>query len=379
MKKPLLFLLLFIISLSITVCAQDTIINKQNKKLIEQIKEHVTIGGWIDAQYAYERNNDANQSSVMQIRRARLDFKGGLSHWVDFGLQADLANSPKLIDAFVKVNFCKYAKLQVGQFKIPFSIENKLSPLDLEFTENAQIISALSDYKDITGISSYANGREIGIMLTGTLAEAEVRGEKLPILTYGVGLFGGNGINIKTDNMAKDISARLEFCPFIKGLNISISEYWGRYNMLYDNISTGIDGKRLRVASGIEYKTRRLDVRGEYLWGATDFAIPDPVYSSEYYTKTVHTDGFYIVGSYWFDFGWGENIPIRQRLRPVLRFDYYRYDKEDVTDRASLYYNAGVEWIPEKHLILRLNYTLKQRYNIDQLGHNFTTMLTVKF
>ena len=184
--------------------------------VFQYIENNFKIGGWIDAQYQYDNNWTESQSSVFQIRRARLDFKGSLSKWVDFRLQADFAPTPRLIDAFIKVNFCKYAKLQVGQFKIPFSLENILSPLDLELMENAQVISALSGYKDVTGISSYANGREIGAMLTGTLVETTVRDEKIPILRYGVGVFGGNGINVKTDNLAKDISARIEFCPFVK-------------------------------------------------------------------------------------------------------------------------------------------------------------------
>ena len=130
----------------------DTTKSAKTSKLLEQISEHVSVEGWIDAQYAYDRMGDASQSSVFQIRRARLDIKGSLSKWVDFRLQADFAPSPRLIDGFVKVNFCKFVQLQVGQFKIPFSLENKLSPLDLELTENAEVISALSGYKDVTGI-----------------------------------------------------------------------------------------------------------------------------------------------------------------------------------------------------------------------------------
>ncbi len=367
-----------------SIQAQDTLdTHKSSKtnKLLEQISEHVSVGGWIDAQYAYDRMGDANQNSVFQIRRARMDIKGSLSRWVDFRLQADFAPSPRLIDAYVKVNLCKYVNVQVGQFKIPFSLENKYSPLDLELTENAQVISALSGYKDITGISSYANGREIGLMLTGTLATANVHGERIPILTYGVGIFGGNGINVKTDNLAKDFSARLEFCPFVKGLDISVSGYWGRYNMLYDSKLTGVDGTRFRMASGIEYKHEGLDVRGEYLWGVTDFAIPNPnpFNEEDFIPDPTLTDGFYIIGSYWFNFGWGKNTTMKQKLRPVLRFDYYRYNRNDVSNRPSIYYSAGLDWWPEKHLRVQLDYTLKQRYDIDELGHNITAMVSVKF
>lgn len=385
MKKILYTLFLVIIATCPSLMlAQDTLDSTKSmkaNKLMEKISKHVSIGGWIDAQYAYDRMGDASQSSVFQIRRARIDFKGSLSRWVDFRLQADFASSPRQIDAFVKINLCKYVNVQVGQFKIPFSLENKYSPLDLELTENAQVISALSGYKDVTGIGSYSNGREIGLMLTGTLAFANVRGERIPILAYGVGIFGGNGINVKTDNLAKDFSARIEFCPFVKGLNISVSEYWGRYNMLYDNKLTGMDGTRFRMASGIEYKNKGLDVRGEYLWGVTDFAIPNPsLYDEvEFVPTPALTDGFYVIASYWFTFGWGKNSTMKQKIRPVARFDFYRYNRNDVSDRPSIYYSAGLDWWPEKHLRVQLNYTLKQHYNIDGLGHNLTAMVSVKF
>ena len=358
--------------------AQDTLESNKAKKIYEQIKEHVKIGGWVDAQYSFDQKSDGSKSSVMMIRRARLDFKGSLSKWVDFRLQADFAPSPRLIDGYVKVNFCKYVQLQIGQFKIPFSLENKLSPLDLELTENAQVISALSGYKDVTGISSYANGREIGLMLTGTLASAEVRGEKIPILQYGVGVFGGNGINVKTDNMAKDFSARIEFCPFVKHLTFSASGYWGKYNMIYNDASTKTDGARIRYAGGAQYADEHWMVRSEYLWGRTDFAYLDE--QTDTYTPTpTYTQGFYVVAGYWFDFGWGKNVPIRQKLRPVVRIDYYQKNLDLLEKHPSIYYSAGLDWWPEKHVRVQLDYTLKQLYHTGDWGHNITAMATVKF
>lgn len=382
MKKFLYTLFLFILatcpSLMLAQDNLDSTKSVKTNKMIEIISEHVSVGGWIDAQYAYDRMGDASQSSVFQIRRARMDIKGSLSRWVDFRLQTDFAPSPRLIDAFVKVNFCKFVQLQVGQFKIPFSLENKLSPLDLELTENAQVIGALSGYKDVAGISSYANGREIGLMLTGMLASAEVQGERIPILQYGVGIFGGNGINVKTDNMAKDFSARIEFCPFVKHLTISASGYWGKYNMLYNNASTNTDGARIRYAGGAQYADERWMVRSEYLWGRTDFAYLDEL--TDTYTPTpTYTQGFYVVAGYWFDFGWGKNVLVRQKLRPVVRIDYYQKNLELLEKHPSIYYSAGLDWWPEKHVRVQLDYTLKQLYHTGEWGHNLTAMVSVKF
>lgn len=348
---------------------------KKDRSFWRQVKENVKLGGWIDAQYQFSQSEDS-KSSVFMIRRARLDLKGSLSRWVDFRLQADFAPNPRLIDAYIKVNLCKYVQVQVGQFKIPFSLENILSPLELELTENAQVISALSGYKDVSGVSSYSNGREIGLMLLGTLASATVRGEKIPILKYGVGVFGGNGINVKADNMAKDISARLEFCPFVNHLTFSVSGYWGKYDMLYDNVPTHNDGVRIRYAAGAQYADKHWMVRSEYLWGKTDFESFDED-QDVFIPYGVKSQGCYFTIGYWFMMGWGKNSAVQQKIRPLLRVDYY--ERDIAAHNPSMVYAAGVEWWPERHLRFQLAYSLRQQNFSNQLEHQLTTMLSVRF
>ena len=389
MRKTFLRIVTLVLILGMATVASAQKENKREKKTkmkseTEQpvpkternfrISDYISVGGFINAQYEYLNqevsDHDNIQSSIMQIRRARLDLKGSITPKIEFRLQADFANSPKLVDAFVKLKFCRYANLQVGQFKIPFTLENPYAPLDLEFADNAQVISALSGYKDVTGISSYANGREIGAMLYGTLLQFERDGEKYPLLGYSVGVFGGNGINVKTDNMAKDIAGRIEFHPFLKHLVLSGSAYWGRYA-----ISDDLDGLRLRCAGGAEYRDENLTVRGEYVWGKTGLGHvgADNVLS----VRNMDTQGFYVIAGYWFRFGWGSKSNVQQKLRPVLRYDFYQ--RVVVDNVASIYYSAGIDWWPEKHVQLRLQYTLRQHQHNPYFAHSFLTMLSVKF
>ncbi len=389
MRKTFLRIVTLVLILGMVTVASAQKENKREKKTkmkseTEQsvpkkernfrISDYISVGGFINAQYEYLNqevsDHDNIQSSIMQIRRARLDLKGSITPKIEFRLQADFANSPKLVDAFVKLKFCRYANLQVGQFKIPFTLENPYAPLDLEFADNAQVISALSGYKDVTGISSYANGREIGAMLYGTLLQFERDGEKYPLLGYSVGVFGGNGINVKTDNMAKDIAGRIEFHPFLKHLVLSGSAYWGRYA-----ISDDLDGLRLRCAGGAEYRDDNLTVRGEYVWGKTGLGHvgADNILS----VRNMDTQGFYVIAGYWFRFGWGSKSNVQQKLRPVLRYDFYQRDVVD--NIASIYYSAGIDWWPEKHVQLRLQYTLRQHQHNPYFAHSFLTMLSVKF
>ncbi|MBP5548218.1 MAG: hypothetical protein J6X58_04940 [Bacteroidales bacterium] len=333
------------------------------------------LGGWIDAQYRYEKGAD-NESGVFQIRRARLDFKGSLTRWLDYRLQTDFAPNPRLIDAFATIKINEYLQLQVGQFKIPFSLENKLSPLDLELTDNAQAISTLSGYNDITGISSYANGRDIGAMLSGKLINAMVQGEKTTIISYYVGLFGGNGINVKTDNMVKDISARIELCPFVRNLTLSVSGYWGKYNMHYTGISTNLDGYRIRYAGGAQYTDKHWVVRTEYLFGQTEFVN----YNNEtdkYNPYTVETIGCYLTLGYWLSFRMTSGGKHPSRIAPLARIEYY--DKGMVDSSPAMYYSAGFDWWIDEHLRIQLAYNLQQNETTNQSKHKLTTLLTVRF
>lgn len=339
------------------------------------ISDYLSVGGTVNIQYDYTNqianDNTLHETSAFQIRRARLDLKGNITPRLDFRLQADFATSPKLVDAFVRVKFCRYINLQAGQFKTPFTLENPYAPLDLEFADNAQVISALAGYKDVSGISRYAMGRELGLQLYGTLVQFERDSKQYPLLSYYVGIFGGNGVNIKTDNMAKDLAGRIEFRPFLKHLVLSGSAYWGRYGE--DELD---DLLRLRYSGGAEYKDGNLTVRSEYVWGKTGISALNE--NQESVSKEFCTQGFYLTAGYWFHFGWGKFSTAQQKLRPVLRYDYYQKDLAD-NKSVSIYYSAGIDWWPEKHLNFRASYTLRDIQKNSKPGHGMTAMLSVKF
>lgn len=339
------------------------------KLMYAQSGESIAWGGFIDGQCRFEDGDDG-QSNVFQIRRARLDLKGSVAPWIGMRLHADFASSPRLLDAYVKLEFSQWAQLQVGQFKIPFSLENKLSPLELELTDNAQVITALSGYKDVTGISSYANGRDVGVMLVGVV---ETGFKVIPMVRYSVGLFGGNGLNVKSDNMFKDVSGRIEFCPFVKDFVISCSGYWGRYEMLNKGVSVNIDGDRIRYALGSQYDNKQLLIRSEYLWGKTDFALYDATLDN-YSPYAMNTQGYYVTAGYWILTGKSER---KQRIRPLARYDYY--EKDMGVDVSTMCYSAGVEWWPESHLRFQLAYTLIDAEDANRLGHRLTAIASVKF
>lgn len=355
--------------------------NAQEAKKEKKISDYVTVGGWVDFQYDYQNEDSKDELNTFQIRRARLDVKGQIDKMVEFRLQGDFCNSPALIDGFVKVKFNDYINFQAGQFKSPFTIENPYSPLDLELIENAQVISQLSGYKGkdaLTKLEGEKAGRAIGISLYGRAFKVERNGAEFHLLKYDLGIFNGNGINVKDDNFAKTFVGRLEFYPFLKDILISGSMYYGTYSAFGEkDTETGetkkYDADKIRYAVGARYDDGKIMIRSEYLTGKTgiyDEGIND--------LKNQNSDGVYVSAGYWFTMkelmkGLGE-----QKVRPVIRYDYYRSDV-DAENSASSYYTAGVDWWLQKHLCFKLDYTYRDVQAKDNARHCIAAQISVKF
>ena len=357
MKRKSLLLIVMMFALASLSTAQE------KKKLIG---DYLSISGWMNIQYDYESqlSNDGltlDQVNTFNVRRARLDFKGNLCKNVEFRVQGDLAGTPKLVDGFVKIKLQKYFNIQVGQFKIPFTFENPQSPLTLEGVEYAQVISKLSGYSDISGVSTYSGGRDVGVMIYGNVFKFERNGKEIPILTYKLGMFNGNGMNKKDANLSKDIAGSVEVCPGVEGLMLAASYYGGNY---YLSAANKDNANRDRFTVGGKYENGRLTVRSEYIIGTTEMAEGAETYN-------LNSDGFYVTGGYWF------NIK-NQRIRPVARYDFFRKNI-DTPETNSTYYMVGVDWWPYKNLRLLVNYTMKDKPGFDYMGNLWQAQLSVKF
>lgn len=375
-SAAVMFTLLAILFSHGTASAQaDTVAQKPKKERVWKLSDYLQIHGFVDGQYGHEWQREDNgflaQKDVIMLRRARFEFAGQFHPMLDFRLQADLAYTPRLLDAWLRVKFCKYAHLWIGQIKTPYTMDNFLSPLDLEFVELSQSVAALAGFSDISGVSEYANGLEIGAMLSGTLVDYEKDGERIPILNYYAGIFGGAGINIKKDNLSKDFSARLDFYPFVKNFRLSGSVYIGNYPLYPDR-----DAPRNRYSGGVEYLGKHWTARAEYLQGVTGVADHDPQAVDSVYL--VNTRGLYAFVGYWFYMGWSGKSAIQQRIRPLFRYDYYVGDQHDPTTTAH-YCSFDLEWWPEEHVRVHLDYTLKCRADHQKPGHSVAAKVSVRF
>lgn len=371
--KKILVAALLLLSTSFTaVYAQKPETRVEKRKSL--IGDYLSIGGRIDAQYTYDyfkNNMDVEEiSNTFNVRRARLDVKGNISKHLEFRVQAEFASSPKLLDAYVAVKINPWLNFKIGQQKLPFTIENPYSLNDLEVIEYAQVVNKLSGFSDISGVSSYGGGRDVGLIAYGSLFNREENGKKYDILGYTVGFYNGNGINKKDNNEFKDFAARLDFHPFMKDLMITGAAYVGAYSLINDSL----DGDRQRYTFGAQYKNEKLTVRSEYIYGITDrLDMTQPGWIT-----TQKSDGIYVMATYYFTVKGKKEGAQVQKIAPVLRYDYMNNDI-NLDNQRSTYYMVGVNYYPMKHLRLQLDYTLKTAQANDNNGHMVAALVSVNF
>ncbi len=270
-------------------------------------------------QTRYQALDEPKKKDGFDIRRARLDLTGRLTPYLSFRMMADLADKPKLLDAYAEVKFNEYLILTAGQFKIPFSLENLTSVKVFELIDFSQAVDAMvARNKDVIGNQ---NGRDIGIQLGGVLWK---KGAK-SLLEYRIGVVNGSGINIAdTSNEGKDIVGRLILNPF-KGFTLGGSYYngWGKAIKPSSNYK-GKSQPRTRFGMDANYAGNRISARAEYIQG-TDGETE----KAGWYTWV----GYYI---------------IRQKLQVIVKYDTFDPDKsgtENVTTNYAIGANLGFnEW-----------------------------------
>lgn len=327
MKKIILFATLFALCAT-PLMAQNT---DEQSAQIAQLTEEVNslkkrsetwdkitkalpkISGYAQMRYEY-KSGDAG-SSTFQLRRVRLSLDGDITKKVDYKLQAELT-SFKMLDAYFSYKPMAGLNLRVGQFKLPFSIENTdYGPTKLELMDYSMAMTYLVASDESIGEDVIkANGRDMGIKIYGSFADN--------IIGYDLGVFNGRSLNAKDNNKSKDVVGRLSIRP-LDGLLISASYMWGEYGDSHI--------KRERWGVGLCYDRGNWVARSEYIGGNTG---------------ELKSEGVYALAGYRFCKHW----------MAVARYDTFWEDADYRSESSTTTYSVGINWRPVKHFMLQASY-----------------------
>ncbi|MEZ7955570.1 MAG: porin [Bacteroidales bacterium] len=321
----------------------------------------IGVTGFIQPQFNYYINGkDADGKSLNKneftFNRARLGVLGSIPYDIDYYFAVEYSgfsnseNKVHLLDGYVSyTRFAKWAKITIGQFKSPISLEQNTACSGLYTVERSEVVKQLAGPQ-----------RDLGLLISG--------GHDSLKFQYALGLMNGSGMNNREDNSNKNIVGRVVVGPF-KGLKVGGSFKVGgmnptdpaeRLNNIY------------RVAAEAQFSWKGLLLQGEYLYGQDKLfsASKVPIYGGcggivGFETKqpgTYHKDGAWMIASY----------RTKYNIEPVLKFDTWNSDKNDRYSRYNTY-TIGVNYYINDYTRLQINYA-----NLKESREHMNDMVMVQ-
>ena len=229
----------------------------QDNFSLQDVTKRMQFNGYAQAGWSYEDVGNKKVNSY-NLKRTLLWAKASITDRWSFLFMHDFSSVVQEFYTDYRVTNDKSLSVRFGQFKHSYSMENPMSPTQLELIDvysQAVLYLAGEGPDPLNGVNY---GRDQGLMVFGDLFPVENR----HFLHYELALMSGQGINRKDQNNAKDFIARLEVRP-VDGLRVVGSGYLGKGCAVNDNvvrwnptISKGDNYTRNRYSAGVEYKTK---------------------------------------------------------------------------------------------------------------------------
>ena len=270
------------------------------------------------------------EGTSFNVRHLVMGLSGDLGSNFDYKVQIAFTGTPKVQDAYGRLKFNDAVNVQIGQFKLPFSLENPISP------------TALETFDGSLPISTFCGGRDIGVALYGSFGDEKVA-------EYSVGVFNGSGTNKADADKYKDYVGRLIINTPLDGLAVSGSFHLGNPE------ENGARVAYNRFAAGFKYDSETLFSRAEYLWGSDSSAEARGGYGLLGYKFTPRFYGF---GKY-------------DQLYVQTKEGKYVSETNAIT--------AGLAYRLNSKVLFRLQYQLMQADDTSQYLNNVGGAVTIQF
>ncbi len=318
----------------------------------------VGVHGFVQSEYNYYIQD--KPQNTFNINRARLGVVGSIPYDIDYYVMVEYSpftpqNKVHLLDAYVSyTRFSKWAKISLGQFKSPFSLEQNTACSGLYTVNRSEVVNKLAGPQ-----------RDLGLMFMG--------GNDTTMINYSLGIMNGSGMNVPDDNNFKDIVARVTFKP-IEYLTIGGSAKFGKINPT-DN--TQPLNSINRYAAELQFKYAGFLLQSEYILGKDILksASQVPIYGGcggiiGYETKTEGSytkSGFWAIASYMTPW----------KLEPVVKFDTYNADHSLKYQRTN-YITVGCNYYINDYARIQVNYINTQESAAIK-NDRFVIQLQAKF
>jgi phosphate-selective porin OprO/OprP len=180
-------------------------------------------------------------ADTFDIRRARLGVKYKFAKNYSGEIVFNTVGAVNVLDiAYMDINWFEKAKFRIGQFKMPFSLEQLTSSNNIDFIERSFV-------------DSYIPAKEIG---------AQVFGEPTKGMTYALAISNGlpaaNAVGSEADARqdGKDVIGRMTFnFSEAMGDKENVTHIGAAYSQGESPLATGLGGNRATEARGVSFYT----------------------------------------------------------------------------------------------------------------------------
>ena len=217
---------------------------------MKDFTSRVTFNGYAQGGWAYQDPGDVKKNTY-NLKRTLLWAKARITDRWSFLFMHDFSSVVQEFYTDYRLTNDKSLTIRLGQFKHSYTIENPMSPTQLELIDvysQAVLYLAGEGPDPLHGVNY---GRDQGLMIYGDLFK--------DMFHYELALMSGQGINRQDLNNQKDFVAKLEVRP-VDGLRVAASGWLGTGCAVgtadwNPNIKIGDNYRRNRYSVGAEYKT----------------------------------------------------------------------------------------------------------------------------
>ena len=195
--KQRLLAVAMMLTTSIVIMAQQ---QSGEPNWLKDFTSRITLNGYAQAGWSYQNPNGKDQNSF-NLKRTLLWAKAKITNRWSFLFMHDFSSVVQEFYTDFRVTKGNELTMRLGQFKHSFSMENPLSPTQLELIDvysQAVLYLAGEGPDPLNGVNY---GRDMGIEVFGDLVDGK--------LHYEFALMSGQGINRKDLNNQKDFIAKI--------------------------------------------------------------------------------------------------------------------------------------------------------------------------
>ena len=240
----------------------------------QNFTSRITFNGYAQAGWSnINPTRPSDKTNSYNLKRTLLWAKARITDRWSFLFMHDFSSVLQEFYTDYRISRDQSLNVRFGQFKHSFSMENPLSPTQLELIDvySQPVLYLAGEGPDPLHGVNY--GRDQGLMVFGDLFAGK--------LHYEVALMSGQGINRADKNNQKDVIVKLDVRP-LKGLRLVVSGQKGTGHALdsaaWNTIRKDEDYRRDRYSVGAELKVgsfapgqykeaRPVSIRAEWLGG----------------------------------------------------------------------------------------------------------------